>query len=74
MDQLAQRGDFQNAIDILEYCTELHPESDQAYAFLAKAHFDQGNYKSGKRYLEKALDLNPKNRFAQRIKMMIESR
>ena len=74
MDQLAQRGDFQNAIDILEYCIELYPESDQAYAFLAKAHFDQGNYKSGKSYLEKALDLNPKNKFAQRMKMMIESR
>lgn len=74
MDKLAKRGDFKNAIDILKFCVELYPESDQAYAFLAKAHFDTGKFELGKKHLEKALEINPDNKFAQRIKMMIENR
>jgi predicted alpha/beta superfamily hydrolase len=74
MDKLAKRGDLKNAIDILKYCIELYSESDQAYAFLAKAHFDTGKFELGKKYLEKALEINPDNKFAQRMKMMIENR
>jgi len=74
MDILAKRGDFKNAIDILKYCTEIHPKSDQAYAFLAKAHFDTGQMELGKKYLEKSLELNPENPFARRMKMMIENK
>lgn len=73
MDKLAKRGDFKNAIDILKYCVELYPESDQAYAFLAKVHFDTGKFELGKKYLEKALEINPDNKFAQRMKMIIEN-
>ena len=74
MDQLAKRGDFNNAIDILKYGIELHPDSDQAYAFLAKAHFDTAQFEAGKKYLEKALQLNPENQYALQIKMMLENR
>jgi predicted alpha/beta superfamily hydrolase len=74
MDKLAKNGDFKNAIDILKYCIELYPESDQAYAFLAKVHFDTGKMEPGKKYLEKALEINPENRFARRIKAMLENR
>lgn len=74
MDKLAKRGDFTNAIDILKYCIEIYPESDQAYAFLAKVHFDTGKFELGKKYLEKALEINPENKFAQRMKMMLENR
>lgn len=74
MDILAKRGDFKNAIDILKYCIEIHPTSDQAYAFLAKAHFDTGQMESGMEYLKKSLELNPENPFALRMKMMIENK
>lgn len=72
MDQLARRGDFDNAIRILEYAIELYPESDQAHAFLARAYFDTGNPELGRTYLEKALELNPDNQFARRMKQMLE--
>ncbi|MCO5255338.1 MAG: alpha/beta hydrolase-fold protein [Lentimicrobium sp.] len=74
MDILAKRGDFKNAIDILKYCIEIHPMSDQAYAFLAKAHFDAGQMELGMKYLKKSLELNPENPFALRMKMMIENK
>jgi len=72
MDKLAKRGDFENAINILKYCIELYPKSDQAYAFLAKAYFDTGKMDLGKQYLGKSLELNPDNQFSRRMKMMIE--
>lgn len=72
MDQLARRGDFKNAIDILKYDIELNPESDQAYAFLAMAHFDTGKIEEGKQYLKKALELNPENPFALGMKERLE--
>ena len=72
MDKLARRGDFANAIDILKYCVTLYPNSDQAYAFLAKAHFDTGKIKLGKRYLERSLELNPDNQMAKQIQAMME--
>lgn len=74
MDVLAKKGDFINAIDILKYCVKLYPISDQAYAFLAKANFDTGQMELGKMYLKKSLELNPKNPFALRMKMMIENK
>lgn len=74
MDKLAKRGDFKNAIAILKYDVELYPESEQAYAFLAKAHFDTGQMELGMTYLKKSLELNPKNPFALRMKMMIENK
>lgn len=74
MDILAKRGDFKNAIDILKYCVEIHPNSDQAYAFLAKAHFDTGQMELGIKYLNKALELNPENPFSLRMKMMLENK
>lgn len=74
MDILAKRGDFKNAIDILNYCVEIHPNSDQAFAFLAKAHFDTGQMELGVKYLKKSLELNPENPFALRMKMMIENK
>ncbi len=74
MDILAEKGDFKNAIDILKYCVEIHPKSDQAYAFLAKVHFDTGQIESGIKYLNKSLELNPNNPFALRIKMLIEKK
>lgn len=74
MEKLANRGDMQNAIDILKYCIELYPKSDQAHAFLAKAFFDTGKFEEGKEYLEKALQLNPENRFALHLKTMLEKR
>lgn len=74
MDILAKRGDFKNAIDILNYCVEIHPNSDQAYAFLAKAHFDTGQMELGIKYLNKSIELNPENPFALRMKMMIENK
>lgn len=72
MDQLAKRGDLENAIDILHYTVELYPESDQAYAFLAKACFDSGQLEQGKKHLKKALELNSANRYAKRIQQMLE--
>lgn len=74
MDILAKRGDFKNAIDILKYCVEIHPNSDQAYAFLAKAHFDTGQIELGMKYLIKSLELNPQNQLAVRMKMMIDDK
>jgi predicted alpha/beta superfamily hydrolase len=73
MDQLARRGDFGNAIEILKYDLILYPESDQAYAFLAMAHFDTGKIEEGKQYLEKALELNPENPFALGMKERLEN-
>jgi len=72
MDKLARRGDFKNTIDILKYCIQLYPTSDQAHAFLAKAYFDTGNMELGKQYLNKSLELNPQNQFALQIKKMLE--
>lgn len=72
MDQLAKRGDFKNAIGILNYCIEVYPNSDQAYAFLAMAHFDIGEIEKGTKYLDKALELNPHNQFAQEISRRIK--
>lgn len=72
MDQLAKRGDFKNAIGILNYCIQVHPNSDQAYAFLAMAHFDIGEIEKGTKYLEKALELNPDNQFAKEMSRRIK--
>jgi tetratricopeptide (TPR) repeat protein len=72
MDQLARRGDFKNAIGILNYCIEVYPNSDQAYAFLAMAHFDIGEIEKGTKYLEKALELNPDNQFAKEMSRRIK--
>ena len=72
MDQLAKRGDFKNAIGIINYCIELYPNSDQAYAFLAMAHFDIGDIEKGTKYLEKALELNPDNQFAKEMSRRIK--
>lgn len=74
MDQLAKRGDFKDAIDILEYTVEIHPDSDQAWAFLARAHFDTGQMEAGKKYLQKALEINPENPFALEMKRILENR
>jgi predicted alpha/beta superfamily hydrolase len=74
MDKLAQRGDFKNAIDILLYCIKLYPDSDQAYAFLAKAHFDIGEMDLGLKYLNNSLELNPNNQFAINMKTIIEGK
>ncbi len=71
MDRLAKKGDFHSAIELLRWCVELYPDSDQAYAFLAKAHFDIGQPDKGKEYLEKALFINPQNTFALRMKAMV---
>lgn len=72
MHQLAKQGDLKNAIDILTYCIELHPNSDQAHAFLAKAYFDTGDIEKGKIQLIKALELNPNNEFALYMKSKID--
>lgn len=72
MDRLAKRGDFASAIEVLNYCIELYPESDQAYAFLAQAHLSTGDKESAKKSVEKALSLNPENRFALRIKGILK--
>jgi predicted alpha/beta superfamily hydrolase len=74
MDQLAKQGDFKNAISVLNYCIKMYPKSDQAHAFLAKAYFDTGNMEEGKKHLEKALELNPYNQYAIRIRKMLENR
>lgn len=71
MDKLAKRGDFKNAIQALEYCIELYPQSDQAYAFLARAYVSTGDTESAQAYLEKALSINPNNQFALEIKNML---
>ncbi|MGC9343488.1 MAG: alpha/beta hydrolase-fold protein [Bacteroidales bacterium] len=73
MDQLARQGDFKNAIDILKYDLTLYPESDQAYAFLAMAHFDTGKIEEGNQYLKKALELNPENPFALGMEERLEN-
>ncbi len=74
MDKLAKRGDMKNAVDILKYCIELYPNSDQAHAFMAKAFFDTGKFNEGREHLEKALQLNPENRFALHLKTMLDKR
>jgi len=71
MDRLAKRGDFQNAVRILKYCVKIHPESDQAYAFLARAHLSIQDMESARKYLEKSLSINPNNKLALQIKQMI---
>ena len=68
MDKLAKRGDFKNAIKLLQYCIELYPQSDQAYAFLARAYINISDKESAKKYLEKALKINPNNKYASQIK------
>lgn len=72
MDKLAKRGDLKNAIQILKYCTELYPQSDQAYAFLARAYMSAGEQESAQTYLEKALSINPQNKFALQIKSILK--
>ena len=71
MDKLAKRGDFKNAIQILKYCIQLYPQSDQAYAFLARAYISMGDKESAQANLEKALSMNPQNGFALEIKSML---
>jgi len=71
MDQLAQRGDFKNAIQVLKYCIALYPRSDQAYAFLARAYLSVGEKESAQIYLEKALSINPHNKYALEIKSLL---
>lgn len=72
MDQLGMKRDFENAIDLLKYDISLNPDSDQAYACMAMAHFDSGKPEQGMKYLEKALELNPENSLALRIKSIID--
>lgn len=72
MDRLAQRGDFENAIHILKYCLKLYPQSDQAYAFLARAYLSLGDNKAASTNLDLALSINPQNKFALELKAMLE--
>ena len=71
MDQLAKRGDFENAVNILKYCIKIHPDSDQAYAFLARAYMSMGNIELAKENLNKSLEINPLNQFALNLKQIL---
>ncbi len=68
MDQLARNRDFDNAIKALKYCIKIHPKSDQAYAFLARAYVSTGDMIAAKENLRKALSLNPNNKMALQMK------
>ena len=72
MDQLAKRGDFENAINILKYCIKIHPDSDQAYAFLARAYISMGNIDLAKENLNKSIEINPQNQFTLNLKQMLK--
>jgi len=71
MDQLAQRGDFTNAIRVLKYDLTVHPQSDQAYAFLARAYMSVGKPDSARIHVQKALEINPQNPHARQLQTML---
>ena len=73
MDSLAKQGDFKNVIRLLTYCISLNPQSDQAYAFLARAHMSTGKIDSAKSYIDKALSINPKNSYALELKEKLKN-
>lgn len=72
MDQLAKRGDFENAIQALKYCIEFYPQSDQAYAFLARAYLSTGDRESAAISVEKALSINPHNKYALQLQSALD--
>jgi tetratricopeptide (TPR) repeat protein len=73
MDALAKRGDFDNAIRVIKYGLELYPRSDQAYAFLAQAYVSIGDKESASVNVEKALSINPQNKFALHVKRLLDN-
>ncbi|MBD3376127.1 tetratricopeptide repeat protein [candidate division KSB1 bacterium] len=68
MDTLAKQGNFKSAIRLLTYGIDLYPQSDQAYAFLARAYMSTGKIDSAKSNIDKALSINPQNSYALELK------
>lgn len=73
MDSLARQGDFKSVIRLLTYCISLYPQSDQAYAFLARAHMSTGKIDSAKANVDKALSINPNNSYALELKEKLKN-
>ncbi len=56
-----QLTDFQAAKKYFLLATKKEPDEGEAWGWLGRIHFEQGNYKKALRYYNKALKLDPKN-------------
>ena len=50
-----------DALKLLEKCIQINPKSDAAYYQMAQIVITNGNMKDGKKYLSKALSIDPQN-------------
>ncbi len=59
--KLKLTGNNGNALKFLEQCAKLKPESDATYYQMAQIFIANGNIKSGKKYIKKALEIDREN-------------
>ena len=70
----ARAGDYTTARARFARAVELAPDSDDAHANLGAALLALGDLSAAERELDRALDLNPENRFAQHNREILRRR
>jgi len=64
-----QQGDYENAINYLQYAVELDPQLYEAYQYLGNIYYETGNYQQALEYYKKVVELNPQDKdFADWVK------
>ncbi|MCS7151364.1 MAG: tetratricopeptide repeat protein [Endomicrobia bacterium] len=64
-----QQGDYENAINYLQYATELDPHLYEAYQYLGNIYYEVGMYAEALDYYKKVVELNPQDKeFAEWVK------
>jgi uncharacterized protein len=71
IDRLGEKKEFSRAIGALHLLLKFHPNSDEAYAYLAHAHLEINKPEKALEYVNKALELNPRNKKARAIRSML---
>jgi tetratricopeptide (TPR) repeat protein len=73
--QLLQAGRTDQAIEFLKLNAESYPESANVYDSLGEAYMLKGNKEEAKKYFEKSMKINPKNKNAEdNIKKLQETK
>ncbi len=57
-----ENGDYENAINYLQYATELDPQLYEAYQYLGNIYYNAGLYDTALEYYKKVVELNPQDK------------
>ena len=60
-ENLAQAGNVEEGIEVMQLSVELHPESASGHARLAALYFQSGNNEKAREFIEKAVAMDPED-------------